>query len=168
MMNTTRKIEDKHPDPVSGAPASRPFAVGMGASGGGLIGAVAGAVAAGPLGAAAGAVVGSVIGSITGHAIGESVDPSDGIGYWRAHHHKESYYEKNRPFEDYEPAYALGIAAAAQYPGREFDDALDAELGEAYARMQPAPVLSWSVARHPVYAAYRRQQTPAANAPGAA
>src|SRR6187431_3838268 len=99
---------DMNRDPITGAPGAHPVGVGVGTTGGALAGAAVGAVG-GPVGSAVGAIVGGVAGGLAGKAAGEAVNPTAEETYWRDSYSKESYYEAGRSFNDYAPAYRLGL-----------------------------------------------------------
>src|SRR5205085_5300020 len=110
-----REDRDLNQDPITGEPGAHPVGTGVGAAGGAVAGAAAGAIG-GPAGAAVGGVVGAVVGGLAGKAAGEAVNPTAEEAFWRDNYSKEPYYESGRPFDDYAPAYRLGLS------GRERDE----------------------------------------------
>ena len=130
-----REEQDMNRDSVPADPGPHPVGTGVGATGGALAGAAAGSVG-GPLGAAVGGVVGAVVGGLGGKAIAESINPTAEEAFWKENYDKESYYEVGRSFDDYGPAYRLGVSARSRFddpwtrvepwtvdPGRTLDDA---------------------------------------------
>src|SRR5690606_30052317 len=95
-------------------PGAHPIGTGVGATGGAVAGAAAGAIG-GPVGAAVGGVVGAVVGGLAGKAAAEAVNPTAEEAYWRDNYDKEPYYEKGRTFDDYGPAYRLGLSGRTRY-----------------------------------------------------
>ena len=95
----------------------------MGAAAGGATGAAVGSVA-GPIGTAVGAVIGAVVGGMAGKSVAETVDPTAEEAYWRASYTREPYYRDGHTYDDYAPAYGLGIGSlvADKYRDRSFDD----------------------------------------------
>ena len=104
-------------DPLSQEPGAHPLGTGLGAVAGGAgAGAAAGALG-GPVGAVVGGVVGAVAGGLGGKAVAEAVNPTSEEAYWRDNYHREPYYEAGRSFDDYGPAYRLGLYARGEYGG---------------------------------------------------
>src|ERR1700712_5008153 len=99
---------DMNRDPITDEPGAHPVGTGIGAAGGAIAGATAGAMG-GPIGVAVGGVVGAVVGGLAGKAAGEAVNPTAEEAYWRDHYSKEPYYEQGRSFDEYAPAYRLGV-----------------------------------------------------------
>jgi hypothetical protein len=75
--------------------------------------------------------------------------------YWREQHAKQPYADKERPFEEYAPAYRTGAEAAQKYPGKKFEDIED-EVILDYERSPAGAALPWDHARHAVHAAWAR------------
>ncbi|MES2980317.1 MAG: PA2169 family four-helix-bundle protein [Pseudomonadota bacterium] len=143
-----------NPDPITGAPGSHPVGTGLGAAAGGMAaGAAAGAVG-GPIGAVAGAVIGAVVGGLGGKAAAEAINPSEEQAYWRDNYTGEPYYEAGRAYEDYAPAYDLGLYGRTQYGG-SFDDT-ESRLASDWESRRERSGLSWDQAREPSRAAWER------------
>ncbi len=121
---------------------------GTGATAGAVAGAVAGA-AAGPIGSAIGALLGGIGGAKAGDAIAEYVNPTEFDDYWRANYKSASYYNSDREWDDYAPAYGLGYYARDTYRGRRFDD-LDDELEAKWNEIKGKSRLAWNDAREAV------------------
>jgi uncharacterized protein (TIGR02284 family) len=109
-----REDRDLNRDPITDEPGAHPIGTGIGATGGAVAGAAAGSIA-GPVGAAVGGVVGAVVGGLAGKAAGEAVNPTAEEAFWRENYEKEPYYEKGRSFDDYGPAYRLGLSGRERY-----------------------------------------------------
>src|ERR1700737_4781717 len=45
--------------------------------------------------------------------------------YWREHHAKQPYADKNLSYDDYVSAYRIGHEAALKYSGKEFEEVED-------------------------------------------
>ncbi|NML47661.1 PA2169 family four-helix-bundle protein [Ramlibacter sp. G-1-2-2] len=109
-----REDRDLNQDPITGEPGAHPIGTGLGAAGGAVAGAAAGAIG-GPVGAAVGGVVGAVVGGLAGKAAGEAVNPTAEEAFWRDNYSKEPYYEAGRTYDDYGPAYRLGLSGRERY-----------------------------------------------------
>jgi phage tail tape-measure protein len=113
MNNENKKPADKQKgtganrDPITGTPGAHPVGTGVGATGGGVAGAALGAVA-GPVGAAVGLVAGAIAGGLAGKGVAEKIDPTVEDAYWKSNYSKQSYYDRNTPYESYQPAYRTG------------------------------------------------------------
>jgi uncharacterized protein (TIGR02284 family) len=144
-----------------GESESHPVATGVGAVGGGAAGAAAGTLA-GPVGTVVGAVAGAVVGGLGGRALGQAFDPAEEDRYWRQHYADEPYAEAGRSYDDYGPAYTLGMSGRQNYGG-SFDDA-EERLSQEWGRQRAGSSLSWQQAREPSRAAWYRveSQYPAA------
>src|ERR1700712_980027 len=105
---------DMNRDPITDEPGAHPVGTGIGAAGGAIAGATAGAVG-GPIGVAVGGVVGAVVGGLAGKAAAEAVNPTAEEAYWRDNYLTEPYYEKGRAFDEYAPAYRLGVTGRTRY-----------------------------------------------------
>lgn len=140
-------------NPGSEQDSSHPVATGVGALGGAAAGAAAGTMA-GPVGTVVGAVAGALVGGLGGSAVGRAFDPAEEDRYWRDNYSREPYVEAGRPYDDYGPAYTLGMTGRQTYGGR-FEDAQD-RLSQEWSRQRGGSSLSWEQAREPSRAAWRR------------
>lgn len=141
-------------DPITDAPGAHPVGTGVGAAlGGAAAGAAAGALG-GPLGAAAGAVVGAVAGGLGGKAVAEAINPTAEEAYWREQYTREPYYDANRSYDDYAPAYRLGLYGRSTYTGT-FDDA-QSDLAVHWDSRKERSALSWPEAEAASRAAWAR------------
>ena len=129
-MSSTDK--DLNLEPITGAPGAHPVGTGVGAAAGGATGAAVGSVA-GPIGTAVGAVIGAVVGGLAGKSVAETVDPTAEEAYWRESYTREPYYRDGHTYDDYAPAYGLGIGSlvADKYRDRSFDD-IEGSLAEEW------------------------------------
>ena len=144
----------RNPDPITGAPGSHPVGTGLGAAiGGAATGAAVGTVA-GPVGTIAGAAVGAIVGGLAGKGIAEKIDPTREDAYWRESHGRQAY-AKNRPYDDFAPAYRVGYEGYNQYglDGKTFEQS-EADLRRNYEKNQNK--LAWSEARPASYAAWSK------------
>ena len=144
-------------DPLSGAPGAHPVGTGVGALGGAVAGAAAGALG-GPVGALAGGVVGAVAGGLGGKAAAESFNPTAEEAYWRDNYMNEPYYETGRSYDDYAPAYRLGLEAQTRYEDENFD-VLQDRLADDWERTKERSTLHWSEAKAASRAAWNRVST---------
>ncbi|HYW57861.1 MAG TPA: PA2169 family four-helix-bundle protein [Polaromonas sp.] len=153
-MSLDRKDKDLNLDPITDEPGAHPVGTGLGAVAGGAAAGAAAGVIAGPVGAVAGAIVGAVAGGLGGKAIAESVNPTAEEAYWRESYNKESYYEQGRTYDDYGPAYRLGVQGRTSYDG-SFDDA-QPHLETQWNSNKDRSTLSWPQAQVASRAAWNR------------
>lgn len=153
MANTTSN--DMNLDPLSKEPGAHPIGTGLGAvMGGAAAGAAAGAFG-GPVGALVGGVAGAIVGGLGGKAAAEAVNPTAEEGYWRDNYQSESYYEAGRSYDDYLPAYQLGMKSRSEYQTGSFEDH-EPHLSSHWDNNRGASSLSWPQARHASRAAWNR------------
>ena len=148
-----REEPDLNRDPISEEPGAHPLGTGIGATGGAVAGAAAGSLA-GPVGAAVGGVVGAVVGGLAGKAAAESVNPTAEEAFWKENFDKESYYEAGRTFDDYGPAYRLGLSGRSR-----FEDPwpqVEPKLGTEWDTARASSTLDWERARPASQAAWQR------------
>ena len=143
---------DLNRDPITDAPGAHPVGTGIGAIGGAIAGATAGVIG-GPVGVAVGGVVGAVVGGLAGNAAGEAVNPTAEEAYWRDNYSRESYYEKGREFDEYAPAYRLGVTGRTRYQDW---DAAEPTLASEWETARGGSSLSWPQAKHASRAAWNR------------
>ena len=127
--------KDLNRDPITDEPGAHPVGTGVGAAGGAVAGAAAGSVG-GPVGAAVGGVVGAVVGGLAGKATAEAVNPTAEEAHWRENYNREPYYEPGRSFDDYGPAYRLGLTGRTRY---EDWDSAEPKLESEWERPAAAP-----------------------------
>lgn len=144
---------DLNRDPITDEPGAHPVGTGIGATGGAVAGAAAGALG-GPVGVAIGGVVGAVVGGLAGKAAAEAVNPTAEEAYWRENYTRESYYDKSRTFDDYAPAYRLGLTGRTRYE----DDwsAVEPRLASEWDTARAGSSLSWPEALPASRAAWDR------------
>jgi hypothetical protein len=152
--------EERDVDPLTISTLPHPAGTGMGATAGALAGAAAGS-AAGPLGTAAGAVVGAIAGGAVGHAAAAAISPTEEELYWSENHPSQTYAENNDDFEDFRPAYRLGIHGPDRYHV-DFE-AAESSLRTDWEEVKQNSTLDWTRARPAVRAAWERvaSQSPA-------
>jgi uncharacterized protein (TIGR02284 family) len=140
-------------DPITDEPGSHPFGTGVGATGGAVAGAAAGSIA-GPVGAAVGGVVGAVVGGLAGHAAGEAVNPTAEEAFWRDNYNKEPYYQHGRTWDDYGPAYRLGLNGRSRY--EDPWTSVEPRLASEWESTRGNSTLNWETAGPAANAAYHR------------
>jgi uncharacterized protein (TIGR02284 family) len=148
-----REERDLNRDPITDEPGAHPVGTGVGATGGAVAGAAAGAMA-GPIGAAVGGVVGAVVGGLAGKAAAEAVNPTAEEAFWRENYSKEPYYESGRSYDDYGPAYRLGLTGRTKY-----DDpwtSVEPRLASEWESTRGNSTLNWDRASHASRAAWQR------------
>jgi uncharacterized protein (TIGR02284 family) len=145
--------KDLNRDPITDEPGAHPVGTGIGATGGAVAGAAAGSIG-GPIGVAVGGVVGAVVGGLAGKAAGEAVNPTAEEAYWRENYSREPYYEKGRSFDDYAPAYRLGLTGRTRY---QTDwDATEPQLASEWESARGGSSLDWKQAQPASRAAWDR------------
>jgi uncharacterized protein (TIGR02284 family) len=144
---------DLNRDPLTDEPGSHPVGTGVGATGGAVAGAAAGTVG-GPLGMAVGGTVGAVVGGLAGKAAAEAVNPTAEEAHWRENYSREPYYEQGRSFDDYAPAYRLGLTGRTRYEG-DWDSA-EPRLASEWESARGGSSLSWPQAKPASRAAWER------------
>lgn len=145
--------EDMNRDPITDEPGAHPVGTGLGAAGGAVAGAAAGSIG-GPLGAVLGGAVGAVVGGLAGKAAGEAVNPTAEEAFWRENYTKEPYYEAGHTFDDYGPAYRLGLSGRERY-GDPWT-AVEPRLAGEWDTTRSGSRLDWPKASHASRAAYTR------------
>jgi hypothetical protein len=75
--------------------------------------------------------------------------------YWREHHSKQPYADKDRSYEDYAAAYRVGAEAAEKYTGRDYDE-VEQSVATDYERAQPGAAIPWDTVRPAARAAWDR------------
>jgi uncharacterized protein (TIGR02284 family) len=144
---------DLNRDPITDEPGAHPLGTGIGATGGAVAGATAGAIG-GPIGVAGGGVVGAVVGGLAGKAAAEAVNPTAEEAYWRDNYTREAYYERGRAFDEYAPAYRLGVTGRTRY--NDSWDVAEPRLASEWESSRGGSSLSWPQARHASRAAWNR------------
>ena len=148
-----REDRDLNRDPISDEPGAHPIGTGLGAAGGAVAGAAAGAIG-GPVGAAVGGVIGAVVGGLAGKAAGEAVNPTVEEAFWKENYSKEPYYESGRSFDDYAPAYRLGLSGRSRY--EDPWTAVEPKLAGEWDSTRGTSSLDWPKASAASQAAYDR------------
>jgi len=148
--------KDLNRDPLTDEPGAHPAGTGVGAAGGALAGGAAGSIA-GPIGAAVGGAVGAVVGGLAGKAAGEAINPTAEEAHWRENYSLEPYYEKDRTFDDYAPAYRLGLTGRTRYQGDW--ETVEPRLASEWDSARAGSTLDWEKARPASRAAWDRIDT---------
>lgn len=152
-MAEEREDRDPNRDPITDEPGAHPISTGIGATGGALAGAAAGSIT-GPMGAAVGGVVGAVVGGLAGKAAGEAVNPTAEEAFWRENYHREPYYEQGRTWDDYSPAYRLGLTGRQRYEDQW--TSVEPRLASEWESTRGNSTLNWDRASPAAGAAYVR------------
>lgn len=148
------KEHDPNLDPISKEPGAHPVGTGVGAAMGGVAGGAAAGAVAGPAGAVVGGVLGAIAGGMGGKEAAEALDPTAEEAFWRDRHTLEPYYESGRPFDDYAPAYRLGVEGRRDYPG-SFEET-EMRLADRWGTYRGRSTLDWAQARLASRAAWNR------------
>jgi len=90
-----------------------------------------------------------------GLAAGEDLDPVAEGDYWRENFRRRPYYQAEKEFSDYEPAYRYGWerAGLSEYRNRGFEE-IELDLRRHWESSETRP--SWDEAREPARDAYER------------
>lgn len=144
--------KDLNRDPITDEPGAHPVGTGVGAAGGAVAGAAAGSVG-GPIGMAVGGVIGAVVGGLAGKATAEAINPTAEEAYWRDNYTGEPYYEKGREWDEYAPAYRLGVTGRTRY--QDWDSA-EPQLASEWETARGGSSLSWPQAQPASRAAWNR------------
>ncbi|MBA2675899.1 PA2169 family four-helix-bundle protein [Ramlibacter sp.] len=148
-----REERDLNRDPITDEPGAHPVGTGVGAAGGAMAGAAAGAIA-GPVGMAIGGVIGAVVGGLAGKAAAEAVNPTAEETHWRENYTKEPYYQNGRSFDDYGPAYRLGVNGRTQSPDEW--TTVEPRLASEWESTRGNSTLNWNDASPAARAAWDR------------
>jgi uncharacterized protein (TIGR02284 family) len=148
-----REDRDLHRDPITDEPGAHPVGTAVGGVGGALAGAAGGSIA-GPAGAAVGGVVGAVVGGLAGKAASEAINPTAEEAFWRDNYDKEPYYESGRTYDDYGPAYRLGLSGRQRY--EDPWTSVEPRLASEWESTRGNSTLNWDRASHASQAAWRR------------
>src|SRR4051812_8636343 len=144
--------KDLHRDPITDESGSHPLGTGVGAVGGAIAGAAAGTVG-GPAGMVVGGVVGAVVGGLAGRAAAEAIDPTAEEAHWRDNFNREPYYQQGRSYDDYAPAYRLGVTGRTRYDNW---DAAEPQLQNEWSSSRGTSGLDWNSAKPASRAAWER------------
>ena len=143
---------DLNRDPITDEAGAHPVGTGIGATGGAVAGATVGAIG-GPIGLAVGGVIGAVVGGLAGKAAAEVVNPTAEEAYWRENHARQAYSEPGRAFDEYAPAYRLGVTGRTRY---EDWNSAEPSLASEWETARGGSSLSWPQAKSASRAAWDR------------
>ena len=149
-----RKKEENR-DPISGERGAHPVGTGLGAAAGGTAAGAAVGSVAGPVGTAIGAAAGAIAGGLAGKGIAERIDPTAEEEYWRENFSSRPYVNRGATFDDYGPAYRLGVHSYGQSEGRTFEQ-VESQLQQDWDRNKGSSRLTWDEARVPAQDAWQR------------
>ena len=167
-----REAGDMNRDPITGAPGAHPVGTGIGAAGGAVAGATIGSIG-GPVGTAVGGVVGSIVGGLAGKSVGEAMNPAgeeeastdggaagsvaatpliDGVDpveedlYWQRTFITEPYYNSALDYDDYAPAYRIGMMDRLNNKERSWEES-EVALQSEWERSKGTSRLGWDDAK---------------------
>lgn len=119
---------------------------GGGAVAAGAVGAAIGGVVAGPPGLALGAAAGTAIGAVLGSKASRAIDDSGNVGSFEDFYQTMPYYVDGMTWDDYRPAYQLGLDAHPQStPGTAFSAARGG-MEQRWDQVKGSSRLQWSEA----------------------
>jgi hypothetical protein len=111
------------------------------------------------VGTVVGAAVGAIVGGLAGKGVAESIDPTAEDAYWRDNYASRPYAGSGLSFDEYRPAYALGVGAFATHHERSFDD-VEGTLENDWDRSRGTSTLHWAAARPAAKDAWDRLAQP--------
>ena len=76
--------------------------------------------------------------------------------YWQQQYQNEPYYNQQRSFGDYEPAYRIGSENRSRYAGLRFED-VEGDLRGEFEASRGDSRLGWDEAREATRAAWDRE-----------
>ena len=105
---------------------------------------------------AVGGLIGAVVGGLAGRTVAEVINPTNEEAYWRDNYSREPYYESGREFDEYAPAYRLGVTGRTRH-----DDWNQAEstMASEWETARGGSSLSWPQAKNASRAAWDRVDT---------
>ena len=110
----------------------------------------------GPVGAGVGAVVGAVAGGAAGKGVAHAVNHDEEDAYWRENHVREPYFNPERSYDDYGPAYRMGWESRARYDEGTFDTYEPSFRNDWDESYRGQSQLTWAEARHAARAGWER------------
>lgn len=153
--DTDRREAQAHRDSITGAPGSHPLGTGLGAVVGGAAAGAATGTVAGPVGTVIGTAVGAVVGGLAGKGVAEAIDPTVEDAYWRQNFTDRAYVEDGSSYDDYRPAYGVGVSSFGRYPGRSFED-VEPQIADNWTSNRGNSRLGWNQARPAARDAWNR------------
>ena len=75
--------------------------------------------------------------------------------YWREQHRNQPYADKARSYEDYAPAYRVGVEGVGKYGDKTYDE-VEESLATDYEHAEPGSPLPWDTVRPAARAAWDR------------
>lgn len=138
---------------------AHPVGTGIGAAGGAVAGAVVGTAVGGPVGTLVGGALGAATGALTGQAVADAVNPTEEDAYWRENYSDRDYVKRERPYEDYEPAYRYGWEARERMGDRPFREVAD-DLERGWDKAKGSSKLAWKEAKQATSEAWERIKKP--------
>ena len=138
-------------DPISKEPGAHPVGTGLGAVAGGAAAGAAAGVVGGPIVALAG---GAVAGGLGCKAAAEAVNPTAEEAFWRDNYDREPYYQAGRSYDDYAPAYRMGVGGYNQRSGSYEDN--EQHLANQWDSNRGSSTLGWPEASAASRAAWSR------------
>lgn len=118
---------------------------GTGAAAGAITGAAIGSTV-GPIGSLVGAAVGGIVGAKVGDELAEAVNPTEYEDHFQRSYTSAPYYNADRNWDDYRPAYRYGYETYGRYRGRDFDE-VEPELRRDWDGYRADSRLAWDDAR---------------------
>ncbi|MEP6971012.1 MAG: hypothetical protein ABJA49_11250, partial [Betaproteobacteria bacterium] len=100
------------------------------------------------------AVAGAVVGAMAGKGIANAADPAAEDSYWRDNYASRPY-ASGSTYDEFRPAFGMGVDAFARYPGQSFDD-VEPDLERDWRNKRRNSSLDWGRAKHATRDAWQR------------
>ena len=150
---TDKEALAANPVAVSGTKSAHPVGIAVGTAAGAVTGAVLGS-AIGPLESVVGGIIGATAGLIAGDGIAYGTElTADEEDFWEHHYVEEPYFDDRYNYDDYGPAYDLGIRHYRT--GIPFE-AEEKQMSEDWERVKGVSKLEWPQARQAAHASWSK------------
>lgn len=140
------KVASPNLDPITKAPGAHPVGTGVGAAAGGVAAGAAVGTVAGPVGTVIGAAVGAVVGGLAGKGVAESIDPTIENAYWEKNYKDRPYTKANASYDDYGPAYGMGVDSFKTNSNARFED-VEGDMASRWNSQRGNSKLDWNDAK---------------------
>ena len=105
-----------------------------------------------------GGAIGAVTGGLAGKGAAESVNPTNEDAYWRENFKSRPYYNKEKSYEHYAPAYRYGWESASKHNGRRFED-VENDLSRGWNTARGKATSEWNELKDATRDAFDRVRT---------
>jgi hypothetical protein len=87
---------------------------------------------------------------------GHAIDHDREDAFWREAHQDEPYFNPDRTYDDYQPAYRMGWESRAKYEGGGSYEQYEPAFRNDWETMKGNSRLAWEEAKHAVRAGWHR------------